>query len=47
MRVYPPWVMTESLQAKKTQEWQCKYFYEIAPRFNGLAIQKLFTITIS
>lgn len=29
MRVYPPWDMTQSAQAKKTQEWQIKYFFEI------------------
>ena len=26
MRVYPPWVVTESDQAKKTQAWQVDYF---------------------
>lgn len=31
MRVYPPWDMTQSAQAKKTQEWQIKYFFEIYP----------------
>ena len=44
MRMYPPWVITESSQARKTQEWQGLYFYEIAPRFNGIAIQKLFAM---
>jgi hypothetical protein len=29
MRVYPPWDITESPQAKKTQKWQCDYFFEI------------------
>ena len=47
MRVYPPWVITENLQARKTQEWQSLYFYEIAPAFNGSGIQKLFAITAS
>ncbi len=45
MRVYPPWVITESLQARKTQEWQGVYFYEIAPAFNASRIQKLFALT--
>ncbi|OGT27146.1 MAG: MepB domain containing protein [Gammaproteobacteria bacterium RIFCSPLOWO2_02_FULL_42_14] len=29
IRVYPPWDETTSKQAKKTQEWQMKYFLEI------------------
>ena len=28
-RVYPKWDNTENKQAKKTQEWQLKHFYEI------------------
>ncbi len=28
-RVYPKWDNAENKQAKKTQEWQLKYFYEI------------------
>ncbi|GAG75353.1 unnamed protein product, partial [marine sediment metagenome] len=30
IRVYPPWDKTTSKQAKKTQEWQIKYFLEIS-----------------
>lgn len=30
IRVYPPWDKTMSKQAKKTQEWQMKYFLEIS-----------------
>lgn len=30
MRIYPPWDITESLQAKKTQAWQLMYFFETA-----------------
>ncbi len=30
MRVYPPWDVTMNKQAKKTQEWQLKYFLEVA-----------------
>lgn len=29
IRVYPSWDITESKQAKKTQEWQLIYFFEI------------------
>lgn len=29
MRVYPPWDVTESRQAKYTQIWQIKYFLDI------------------
>lgn len=29
-RVYPPWDITTSKQAKKTQEWQLDYFLEIS-----------------
>ncbi len=29
MRVYPPWVKTESKQAEKTQKWQLEFFAEI------------------
>jgi hypothetical protein len=27
-RVYPPWSLTSSRQARKTQEWQCAYFHD-------------------
>lgn len=30
MRIYPPWDITESKQAKKTQAWQLIYFFAIA-----------------
>jgi hypothetical protein len=29
IRVYPTWDLTTSKQAKKTQEWQAKYFIEL------------------
>jgi len=29
-RVYPPWGITTSQQAKKTQQWQLQYFLEIS-----------------
>lgn len=31
MRIYPSWDVTESKQAKKTQEWQLNYFIETSP----------------
>lgn len=31
MRVYPPWDIADSKQAKKTQEWQLLYFVALAP----------------
>jgi len=44
MRVYPPWDITDSKQAQKTQSWQTLYFFEIGP--NGHVdlthVQKLF-----
>lgn len=30
MRVYPPWAITTSRQAQKTQQWQLAYFLEIS-----------------
>lgn len=30
IRVYPPWDKTTSLQAKKTQEWQLKFFLDVS-----------------
>lgn len=41
MRVYPPWDITQSLQAKKTQAWQLIYFVEIQPATDNDKIQKL------
>jgi len=29
MRIYPAWDVVNSKQAKKTQEWQLKYFVEL------------------
>ncbi|MBF4492674.1 MepB family protein [Flavobacterium sp. MR2016-29] len=33
-RVYPPWDVTTSKQAQKTQQWQLHYFYEISPNLD-------------
>lgn len=34
MRIYPPWDIADSRQAKKTQEWQLVHFFEILPSEN-------------
>jgi len=46
MRVYPIWDITDNRQAKKTQEWQLKYFFEINSNVcvDTTSIKKLFTI---
>jgi len=44
MRVYPPWDITDSNQAKKTQAWQLQYFFEIPANYIDTAkIKNLFT----
>ena len=30
IRVYPPWVETQNMQARKSQKWQHEYFTEIS-----------------
>lgn len=44
LRVYPPWDVTDSHQAKKTQTWQLLYFFQIQPNkyVDSLKIRKLF-----
>ena len=44
MRVYPAWDITDNQQAKKTQVWQLRYFFEIHPneRIDTALVQKLF-----
>ena len=41
MRVYPPWDITDSPQARKTQAWQLLYFVEIQPSTDLINIEKL------
>ena len=41
-RVYPKWDNAENKQAKKTQEWQLKYFYEINNSTDLGLIKKLY-----
>ena len=45
IRVYPPWDITTSKQAEKTQSWQTKYFFAIKKdtKTNLDLIRKLFT----
>ena len=43
MRVYSPWDITKSTQAKKTQTWQLQYFLEInEDKVDITNVQKLF-----
>lgn len=41
IRVYPPWVVTDSAQARKTQAWQINYFCEIESDVDKDKMQKL------
>lgn len=44
LRVYPPWDKPNSLQAQKTQEWQCKFFFEITKtEIDSNRIKELFS----
>ena len=42
MRVYPPWDTPDNAQAKKTQAWQLRYFFEIQPNLARDQFAKLF-----
>lgn len=46
IRIYPPWDLTKSPQAKKTQQWQLAHFFEIYPNesIDAYLVQKLFLI---
>ena len=41
-RVYPCWDIPTSKQAKRTQEWQLDYFYELNPKTNITEIINLY-----
>jgi len=44
LRVYPPWITTESSQAQRTQTWQQGYFFEIKTNHtNASMVEKLYT----
>lgn len=42
MRVYPPWVITDSTQAQKTQAWQQVYFVEIEPNIDSIRLKSIY-----
>lgn len=42
MRVYPPWVTTDSTQAQKTQAWQQVYFVEIEPNIDSTRLKSIY-----
>lgn len=44
MRVYPPWDITDSPQARKTQSWQLLYFVELHPIFDAANLKKLLSL---
>lgn len=44
LRVYPPWDITTSKQAQKTQEWQLDYFLKIP--IDGLIAKNLYALDI-
>lgn len=46
MRVYPPWDDPKSVQAKKTQVWQCRYFFDFSPNkyADKDTVQRLFSV---
>lgn len=43
MRVYPPWVITDSTQAQKTQAWQQVYFVEIEPNIDNARLLLIYS----
>ncbi|KAF3362887.1 hypothetical protein PHSC3_000421 [Chlamydiales bacterium STE3] len=42
MRIYPPWNIAENSQAKKTQEWQLAFYFEINLSLDTKLVRKLF-----
>ena len=42
IRIYPPWGIPDNQQAKKTQAWQLRYFFEIGHKSDSAKIRKLF-----
>ena len=44
IRVYPPWDKADNKQAKKTQQWQLLYFFEIYPdqQMDVACVRKLY-----
>lgn len=44
IRVYPPWNIATNNQAKKTQEWQLKYFLNLEKKVDCDLIKSLFEV---
>lgn len=44
IRVYPPWDIATNNQAKKTQEWQLKYFLNLESEVDCDLIKSLFEV---
>jgi hypothetical protein len=42
IRVYPIWDIAENAQAKRTQKWQLKYFFEVTKELDKDRIKKLY-----
>lgn len=44
MRIYPSWDVADNSQAKRTQAWQLKYFFEVNPEqgLDSTILEKLF-----
>lgn len=42
-RVYPPWDVVESKQAKRTQNWQLEFFLEIGDSIDMELVERLYT----
>lgn len=40
IRIYPPWDVTDSRKAYKTQAWQLMFFFEILPT-NDIDVDKV------
>ena len=43
-RVYPPWDIATSSQAKNTQKWQLKYLYEIKASIDLKKVKELYSL---
>jgi len=46
-RIYPPWDTVPNKQGKKSQTWQCEYFFEASPTLDQAKMNVLFLQTNS
>jgi len=46
-RIYPPWDTVSNKQGKKSQTWQCEYFFEASPTLDQAKMNVLFLQTNS